>query len=58
MGKPLGMSENETAPTVGQTGGLPGANANPAASEITDDEAADTVNIGQTAPVDDDTSGT
>lgn len=34
---------NETAPSLGQTGGLPGANAVPRASELTDDIAKDTV---------------
>ncbi len=38
---------DETAPTLGQTGGLPGSNAVPAASELTDDEAKDTVAAGE-----------
>lgn len=37
------MTDNDTAPTLGQTGGLPGANAVPAASELTDDIARDTI---------------
>ncbi|WP_165865734.1 hypothetical protein [Vallicoccus soli] len=40
---------NEHASTLGQTGGLPGANAVPAASEITDDERAGTVAPGDHA---------
>lgn len=32
-----------TAPTLGQTGGLPGANAAPGAGQISEDEMADTV---------------
>jgi hypothetical protein len=48
------MSEPERAPSVGATGGLPGANAAPAASEPTTDELADTLSTGDTAttPVD------
>ena len=38
-----------TAPTIGQTGGLPGANANPLASELSEDEKADTVSMTGTA---------
>jgi hypothetical protein len=47
------MSEAQRAPSVGATGGLPGANAAPAASEPTNDELADTVGTGgATTPVD------
>lgn len=51
------MSENtpETQPQhgVGKTGGLPGANADPRAAEVTDDELGDTVSMGDVAPVPD-----
>jgi hypothetical protein len=48
------MSEPQRAPSVGATGGLPGANAAPAASEPTADELADTLSTGDasTTPVD------
>lgn len=32
-----------SAPSIGQTGGLPGANAAPGAGQISEDEMADTV---------------
>jgi hypothetical protein len=38
--------EQQHASTVGQTGGLPGANAAPGANEISDDERAATVATG------------
>lgn len=45
------MSESdERATGLGQTGGLPGANADDRASELTDDEAADTVGAADVAP--------
>ena len=37
------------APSVGQTGGLPGANASPRASELSEDEKADTVSMTGTS---------
>lgn len=37
------MTDHERATSVGQTGGLPGANADPAASELTGDEVAITM---------------
>ncbi len=36
-------SDETRAPSVGQTGGLPGANADPRASELPDDQAKDTI---------------
>lgn len=44
------MSEPEhQAPSVGQTGGLPGANAHPATGQISEDDMADTVSMGGSA---------
>jgi hypothetical protein len=38
-----GMTDHERATSLGQTGGLPGANADPAASELTTDDLAATL---------------
>ncbi len=47
------MSENDTrATSVGQTGGLPGANADPRAAELPDDVADDTIMMADVAPPD------
>jgi hypothetical protein len=44
------MSENdERATSVGQTAGLPGANADPETEILTEDEQADTVSMLGTA---------
>ncbi len=43
------MSQTERATSLGATGGLPGANAVPEASELTADELDDTVATGDVA---------
>ena len=43
------MTDHPHATSVGQTGGLPGANADPATAELSADELADTVNSGAPA---------
>ncbi len=44
------MTDNQTqATSVGQTGGLPGANADPRAAELPDDQTADTVAMADVA---------
>jgi hypothetical protein len=47
------MSTHETAPSLGQTGGLPGGNAVPAAAELAEDEAAGTIDMAEVAPPED-----
>jgi hypothetical protein len=47
-----------TSPTPGRTSGLPGENAAPATSEVTDDERDETVSAADVAPVDADDDGT
>ena len=39
--------EHTQARSVGETGGLPGANADPATARLSEDELADTVNSGE-----------
>jgi len=39
---------------AGKTGGLPGANADPANAELPDDERDDTVSMSDVAPMEDD----
>lgn len=44
------MSADSRAKNLGSTGGLPGANAVPEASEVTPDEIAPTVAMGTASP--------
>ncbi len=44
------MTEPQREHTVGATAGLPGANAAPQNSELTDDERDETVSAGDVAP--------
>ena len=46
-----GMTERPRETSVGATGGLPGENAAPQNSELTDDQLDDTVAMGDVAPV-------
>ena len=48
------MSSSDQSPRPGQTAGLPGANAAPANSELTDDERDETVAMSEVARPDDD----
>jgi hypothetical protein len=48
------MTEREQETSVGATGGLPGDNAAPQNSELTDDERDETVAMGEVAPPDSD----
>lgn len=48
------MSDSDKhATSVGQTGGLPGDNADPRAKQLTDDELADTVSMADVSSDDD-----
>jgi hypothetical protein len=48
------MTEQQREHSVGATGGLPGANAAPQNSELSDDERDETVSAGDVAPPADD----
>ncbi len=45
------MTDNSThAPSIGQTGGLPGANADPRTAELSDAEIAESVGMADVSP--------
>lgn len=46
------MTEQPHATSQGQTGGLPGANAHPDTTKLSDDQIADTVATGDVAAPD------
>jgi hypothetical protein len=48
------MTEHQHETSIGATGGLPGANAAPENSELTDDQLADSVAMSDVAAVEDD----